>query len=68
MSKSIETLRYFGHFSHYYMKNKILENPLIVLKALELGPWKTEKHKGGPLSGVIKQINPEYLIPLLFFA
>lgn len=34
------------------------------LKALELGRWKTEKHKGCPLSELIKQINPEYLIPL----
>lgn len=68
MSHSIETLRHFGHFSHYYMKNIIPESPPIVLKAIELGPWKTEKHKGGPLSEVIKQISPDYLIPLLFFA
>lgn len=50
------------------MKNKIPESSPILLKALELGHWKTAKHKGGPLSEVIKQINPEYLIPLLFFA
>lgn len=69
VSHSFKPLRHFGDFSHYYMKKKkIPESPSIVLKSLKWSPWKTERRKGGPLSKVIKQINPEYLISLLFFA